>query len=178
VAIRGLTCEAPEVFERQLREQLHAAGVLLVLVPAIPRTRVSGVARWLGPSRPLIQLSLYGKTNDKFWFTFFHEAAHVLLHAKSAEDKKSVFLDDSNASHSQDPKEQEANQWAGDWLIPRQHAQALPNLRSKESVIDFARHIGVHPGIVVGRLQHDGHIEPSWMNQLKQSFRFTAQCGA
>ena len=41
-------------------------------------------------------------------------------------------------------------------------------------VVDFARHIGVHPGIVVGRLQHDRLIEPSWMNQLKQSFRFTA----
>jgi HTH-type transcriptional regulator/antitoxin HigA len=178
MATRGLTCQAPEVFEPQLRRLLHEAGVLLVLVPAIPRAHVSGVARWLGPSRPLIQLSLYGKTNDKFWFTFFHEAAHVLLHAKSAEDKKSVFLDDPNASHSQDPKEQEANQWAGDWLIPREHAQALPSLRTKDSVIDFARHIGVHPGIVVGRLQHDGLIEPSWMNQLKQSLCFTEEVGA
>lgn len=171
VAIRGLTCQAPEGFEPQLRKLLHEAGVLLVLVPAIPRAHVSGVARWLGPSRPLIQLSLYGKSNDKFWFTFFHEAAHILLHAKSVEDKKSVFLDDPNASHAQDPQEQEANQWAGDRLIPRQHAQVLPSLRTKESVIKFAQQIGVHPGIVVGRLQHDGLIELSWMNQLKQSCR-------
>lgn len=172
LAIRGLTCEAPKVFEPQMRRLLHEAGVLLVLVASIPRAHVSGVARWLGPTRPLIQLSLYGKTNDKFWFTFFHEAAHILLHANSKQDKKSVFLDDPNASHSDDPQEHEANQWAGDWLIPSQHAYVLSSLRSKAAVTDFARQIGIHPGIVVGRLQHDGLIEPSWMNGLKQSFRF------
>lgn len=170
--IRGLTCEEPEVFEPQLRRLLIDAGVALVLVPAIPRAHVSGVARWLSLTRPMIQLSLYGKTNDKFWFTFFHEAAHILLHANTKEDKKSVFLDDPNASLSKDPQEHEANQWAGDWLIPSQHATVLAGLRSKAAVDVFARQIGIHPGIVVGRLQHDGLIEPSWMNDLKQSFRF------
>jgi HTH-type transcriptional regulator/antitoxin HigA len=170
--IRGLTREVPEVFEPQLRKLLHEAGVLLVLVPAIRRAHVSGVARWLGPTRPLIQLSLYGKTNDKFWFTFFHEAAHILLHANNKEEKKSVFLDDPNASHSDDPQEHEANQWAGDWLIPLQHSASLRELRTKAAVVDFAKDVGIHPGIVVGRLQHDRLIEPSWMNDLKQSFHF------
>lgn len=173
--IRGLTHEAPDVFEPQLRQLLKEAGVAFVLVPAIPRAHVSGVARWLSATRPMIQLSLYGKTNDKFWFTFFHEAAHILLHASTKEDKRSVFLDDPNAGHSTDPQEHEANQWAGDWLIPPHHAAALPSLRSKDTVRAFARQIGVHPGIVVGRMQHDGLIEPSWMNDLKVSFRFEAQ---
>jgi len=170
--IRGLTCEPPEVFEPQMRKLLHEAGVLLVVVPAIPRSHVSGVARWLSPTRPLIQLSLYGKTNDKFWFSFFHEAAHVLLHANSKEEKKSIFLDDPNAAHTDDPREHEANEWAGNHLIPCHHIQSLASLRTKAAVINFAQYIGVHPGIVVGRLQHDKLIEPSWMNDLKQSFRF------
>lgn len=170
--IRGLTSEPPEVFEPQTRKLLHEAGVLLVLVPAIPRAHVSGVARWLNPTRPLIQLSLYGKTNDKFWFSFFHEAAHILLHANSKEEKKSIFLDDPNAAHTDDPREHEANTWSGNWLIPAQYAQTLATLKTKTTVTDFARQIGVHPGIVVGRLQHDKLIEPSWMNDLKQSFRF------
>ena len=170
VAIRGLTREQPQVFEPQLRSLLHDAGVLLVLVPAIPRAHVSGVARWLSPTRPLIQLSLYGKTNDKFWFSFFHEAAHILLHANSKEDKRSIFLDDPNAAHTDDPREHEANTWAGIWLIPEQHVSVLPELRTKRAVDEFAQAIGIHPGIVVGRLQHDGHIDPSWMNDLKQSF--------
>jgi HTH-type transcriptional regulator/antitoxin HigA len=176
-AIRSLTCEPPEVFEPQMRALLQEAGVLLVLVPAIPRAHVSGVARWLGPTRPLIQLSLYGKSNDRFWFTFFHEAAHILLHANTKEEKRSVFLDDPNASHSNNPQEHEANQWAGDWMIPPQYVERLPELRSKAAVIEFANHIGIHPGIVVGRLQHEELIEPSWMNDLKQRFQFNAEPG-
>lgn len=171
-AIRALTCQPPNVFELEMRALLQEAGVILVLVPAIPRAHVSGVARWLSPTRPLIQLSLYGKTNDKFWFTFFHEAAHILLHANTKEEKRSVFLDDPNAGHSDNPQEHEANQWAADWLIPSEYASALRDLRSKAAVVDFANRLQIHPGIVVGRLQHDGFIEPSWMNHLKVSFRF------
>lgn len=169
--IRSFCCEAPEVFEPKMRQLLHEAGVILVLIPGIPRAHVSGVARWLG-QRPVIQLSLYGKTNDKFWFTFFHEAAHILLHANTKEEKRSVFLDDPNATHSDDPQEQEANRWAGHRLIPAQYDALLPNLRSKAAVIEFAQQISIHPGIVVGRLQHDKLLEPSWMNDLKQSFSF------
>ncbi len=170
--IRTLTCEPPEVFEPHMRALLYESGVTLVLVPAIPRTHVSGVARWLSPTRPLIQLSLYGKTNDRFWFTFFHEAAHILLHANTKEEKQSVFLDDPNASPADTPDEQQANQWAGEWLIPPQYTSELPGLRTKATVIDFAQRIGIHPGIVVGRLQHDKLIEPSWMNDVKLSFCF------
>lgn len=170
--IRGMTRDGPQDFEPKMRRLLHEAGVAFVLVPAIPRAHVSGVARWLSVTRPMIQLSLYGKTNDKFWFTFFHEAAHILLHANSKDEKKSIFLDDPNAAHSDDPKEREANTWAGNWLIPGKYVSVLNGLRTKEAVRAFGAQIGIHPGIVVGRLQHDGLIEPSWMNDLKQSFRF------
>lgn len=170
--IRSLTCDEPSSFEPRMRQLLSEAGVTFVLVPAIPRSHVCGVARWLSPTRPLIQLSLYGKTNDKFWFTFFHEAAHILLHAGSRQEKESVFLDDPSANPTDDPEEHEANEWAGDWLIPPQYSNHLATLRSKQAVTNFAQEIGVHPGIVVGRLQHDCLIEPSWMNSLKESFHF------
>jgi HTH-type transcriptional regulator / antitoxin HigA len=172
LAIRRLTQQPPTAFEPQIRELLASAGVLFVLVPSIPRAHVSGVARWMNGARPLIQMSLYGKTNDKFWFTFFHEAAHILLHANSRDERKSVFLDDPMSSRSDSPQEQEANAWAGDFLIPRDHRRTLGLLKNKLAVIEFAHRIGVHPGIVVGRLQHDGLIEPSWMNDLKESFCF------
>lgn len=174
VHLRALTTEPPAVFEPAMRRLLHEAGVAFVLVPAIPRARVSGVARWLAPHRPLIQLSLYGKTNDKFWFTFFHEAAHVLLHGANKSDRQSIFLDDPNSAHSEDPREHEANTWAGDWLIPVEQAHLLPGLRSKAAVRAFAQQLGIHPGIVVGRLQHDGLIEPSWFNDLKAPLQLKA----
>ncbi|HCC0205345.1 TPA: helix-turn-helix domain-containing protein [Proteus mirabilis] len=170
--IRALTTEDAEVFEPRMRRLLLESGVILVLVPAMPRSHVSGVARWINPSRPLIQLSLYGKSNDKFWFTFFHEAAHILLHSDTKEDKKSIFLDDPNATRSQDKYEIEANEWAGNFLIPEKYNNCLPDLKSREAVIQFSRAIGIHPGIVIGRLQHDGHIQNSWMNDLKQGLQF------
>lgn len=170
--IRGLTCLPPQEFEPQMRQLLHDAGVLLVLVPAIPRSHVSGVARWLSPSRPLIQLSLYGKSNDKFWFAFFHEAAHILLHAGSREAKKSVFLDEPSASHNNDPQEHEANQWAGERLIPAEHNDRLPTLTTQAEILQFAEEINIHPGIVVGRLQHEGLLSfATVLNRLKESFQ-------
>lgn len=171
--IRSLTQEKAEVFEPKVRGLLNESGVLLVLVPAISKAHVSGIARWMSPTRPIIQLSLYGKTNDRFWFTFFHEAAHILLHASTQEEKKAVFLDDPLAAKSSDPKEVEADLWASHWLIPEKYVAELPTLKSKRNVTLFANKLGIHPGIVVGRLQHDGLIEPSWMNDLKQGFRFS-----
>ncbi|MDA3902874.1 MAG: ImmA/IrrE family metallo-endopeptidase, partial [Desulfuromusa sp.] len=167
--IRKLTILPPEEFEPKLRNHFSKAGVAFVLVPAIPRAHVSGVARWLSPNRPLIQLSLYGKTNDKFWFSLFHEAAHILLHAK---DKNSVYLDDPNKAQIYTPEEHEANEWAANFLIPSENNSHLLSIRSKAEVRSLAAKIGIHPGIIVGRLQHDELIEPSWLNDLKVSFRF------
>lgn len=170
--IRGLTRLSPEQFEPKLRQLMHDAGVMFLLVPAIPGAHVSGVARWLGPTRPVIQQSLYGKTNDKFWFTFFHEAAHLLLHANTQDEKKSVFLDDTVSSNDGNQQEREANQWASNLLIPDQEATRLPALKSQRAIEDFAMELGIHPGIVVGRLQHDGHIVYSTkLNELKQRFQ-------
>ena len=164
-AIRQLTLLSPEKFVPQMRQFCWDAGVVFFLVPAIPRAHTSGVARWLNPHKALIQLSLYGKTNDRFWFTFFHEAAHILLHGKG---KKDIFLDEWDGGEKLSSKqEEEADQWAKEFLIPPQHEAELPQLRSKDSVKTFAAKVGIHPGIVVGRLQHDGVIPMSWMNELK-----------
>lgn len=169
--MRSLTVLSPEQFAPHLDALFRDSGVIFELVPAIPRAYVSGVARWLEVDRPLIQLSLFGKTNDKFWFTLFHEAAHILLHGKSKKSKESVFLDDPARQTSTSAQEREANDWAGEWLIPREFSGLLTQLTTKQAVAEFAHHLGIHPGIVVGRLQHDGIIHPSWMNDLKDSFR-------
>ena len=162
--IRALTTQPPEEFGPRLFELCENAGVMLVLVPAIKGSHVSGVARWLHGS-PLIQLSLYGKFNDRFWFTFFHEAAHILLHGK-----KEVFLDDFNGDNLESDKETEANDWAGNYLIPREYADSLRFLTTRDAVIEFAERLGIHPGIVVGRLQHEGVISYSRLNSLKAQY--------
>jgi len=164
--IRGMTVEPPEVFQPRMHELCTQAGVVLAFVPAIPKSHVSGVARWI-KSKALIQLSLYGKTNDRFWFTFFHEAGHILKH-----DKKEVFLDEFTGKLIKSQQEHEADEFAASWLIPPQRASELAYLKTKQAVIDFAASINIHPSIVVGRLQHEEIIPINWMNDLKISFRW------
>jgi len=166
--IRELTTLSPEEFEPELSSLCLEAGVKFILVKSVKKSHVSGVARWLNGHSPAIQLSLYGKTNDKFWFTFFHEVAHILLHA---DEKKTIFLDDTDFS-SENNQELEANNWASNILIPDSYKFDLLGLRTKDEILDFSKELNIHPGITVGRLQHEGQISfGSVLNKLKDSFQ-------
>jgi hypothetical protein len=160
---RDLTREPSGVFTRQLGTACAEAGVAVVFVPELPRLRTSGATRWLTPTKALIQLSRRYRTDDQLWFTFFHESAHILLHGK-----RDVFLEDDGESSE---KEREADRFAGDRLIPPQALKAFVagNTRfAKADIQRFADAVGVAPGIVVGRLQHDGHLPMSHCNDLKR----------
>lgn len=161
--IRKFTNESPETFVSKTIEHCAKAGVATVFIRELPKSRTSGATRWLNPNKALIQLSLRYKTNDHLWFTFFHEAGHILLHGK-----KDVFLEDGP---SETVKEKQADEFARDFLIPpneyRKFKPTYTNYSYKD-VENFAKKIGVAPGIVVGRLQHDKKIPQSHLNKLKQ----------
>jgi HTH-type transcriptional regulator / antitoxin HigA len=142
--IRSLTAHGDA---NRIVEMCAAAGVVVVFVPEVKGCRISGAAWWASPSRAVIALSDRYKKDDHFWFTFFHEAAHVLLHSK-----KETFVDDGTDS---DMLEDEANSFAANLLIPPDSASRLAGLATDHDVEAFARDIGIAPGIVVGRLQHD-----------------------
>lgn len=144
--IRSLTAHGDA---NRIVEMCATAGVVVVFVPEVKGCRISGATWWASPSRAVIALSDRYKKDDHFWFTFFHEAAHVLLHSK-----KETFVDDGTDN---DILEDEANSFAADFLIPPDSASRLTRLTSDHDVEAFAREIGIAPGIVVGRLQHDGH---------------------
>jgi HTH-type transcriptional regulator / antitoxin HigA len=160
--LRTLTLEAPDVFSVEARKVCAAWGVAVVFVEEIPGSRASGVSRWLTPVKALIQLSLRYRTDDQIWFTFFHEIAHVLRHGKTE-----VWIEGSSPS-CDDPREAEADRFSRDVLIPPKYARELPSLRTEAAVRAFAAKIGVAPGIVAGRLQHDGHWPHTNGNKLKR----------
>lgn len=130
-----------------------------------PGTHLSGAARWLNPQKALIQLSLRHKSNDHFWFSFFHEAAHILKHAK-----KQVYLDDVKSGNTD--LEEDADAFARNFLIPsKAYREFCQSGRfTTTTVRSFAKRMGIAPGIVVGRLQHDRLIAFSSLNSLKQKF--------
>jgi addiction module HigA family antidote len=163
--IRSFTVEPPETFVPKLIQQCAWAGVAVVFIREIKGAPVSGAARWLSPDKALIQQSLRHKTNDCFWFTFFHEAGHILKHGK-----KEWFIDDGQA---QSPLEQEADRFAADTLIPPAEAPKLAQVRTRQQIIAFAQAIGIAPGIVLGRQQKDGRIPYANVNNnLKENFQW------
>ncbi len=177
--IKKLTVEAPEVFVPRMRELCRRSGLALVLVSELPKTHLSGAARWLASDRPLIMLSLRHKRDDHFWFSFFHESAHVLLHRSEVK----TTIDDRREGESRvslNPAELEADRFALDFLIPRREYERFTRSRerySKQAVVDFATIINVAPGIVVGRLQHDGKIPYSHLNGLRRLLCLTEHGG-
>ncbi len=165
--LRALTTRIEQGFEETLIALCASAGVAVALIPELPKTRVSGATRWLSPSKALIQLSLRYKSDDQFWFTFFHEAGHIVLHGK-----REIFLEEENG-HQADTEEGEANRFAADTLIPPEAWQhvvaALPQDRhpSYEELKALALELGIAPGILVGRLQHEEIVPYSHFNPLK-----------
>lgn len=167
---RKLTQYPASEIQPLVKQYCREAGVVFVFIPALSGARVSGVARWLNAHRPLIQVSLYEKANDKFWFTFFHEAAHILLHGK---DK--IFVDECNGDRdleSKSQEEQEADHWAKNILIPDQYSHRLKTLQSRGSVMAFAEEIALHPAIVVGRLQDESILSMNQLNEFKVPCEF------
>lgn len=161
-AVRGLTTEPVDEALAAVRALCRDAGVALVLVPPLPKTALSGAAWWLSPRKAVIQLSGRHRTDDHLWFTFFHEAAHLLLHSK-----KGVFVDE--ADRGSGDIEVEADAWAANALVPRSRWRRFVATapRSEAAVRRFAEHEGIAPGIVVGMLQHGGHLPWSHLNGLK-----------
>jgi HTH-type transcriptional regulator / antitoxin HigA len=150
--LHALTTEAPDVFWPEVERICAESGVAVTLVPEVKGARASGATRWLSPTKALVQLSLRHKRNDHFWFALFHELAHVLLHGK-----KEVFVE-AKLGHDggRVRQEEEANSFARSTLIPDEYTAALAGVQTYAEVRRLAERIGVHPGIVAGRLQHDG----------------------
>jgi HTH-type transcriptional regulator / antitoxin HigA len=165
--IRTLTTTDPGTFCREIQKRCAAAGVAVVFVPELPRLRLFGAARWLSPEKALIQLSLYYKSDDQLWFSFFHEAAHVLLHGR-----REIFVDSTDTSI--DKQEREANRFASDYLIPPDQYSEFVNRDdfARAAVVSFASAVGITPGIVVGRLQHDKLIGFNELNDLRRRLQW------
>ena len=162
--IRKLTFESPKIFIPKLKSICADAGVAVVFIPELPNIATYGSTRRL-ENKILIQLSLRYKSNDHLWFSFFHEAGHVLLHKKD-----DICLSGYDVFDIE--KEDEANNFARNILIPQNlFSQFLANFKhTLKEIKDFAQKINIAPGIVVGRLQHDKILSKDVGNSLKQYF--------
>ncbi|HWS83732.1 MAG TPA: HigA family addiction module antitoxin [Ktedonobacteraceae bacterium] len=163
---RALTTQPVSVFQKELVRLCANAGVAVVFVPELPNTGIWGATQWLASSegKALIELTLGYQTDDHFWFTFFHEAGHILLHGEPQ-----VFLEIDDKDREKE--EYEADTFASYMLIPRHQWQqfiAQRSYHSKARIEEFAKEVGIAPGIVIGRLQHENLLPENERNDLKR----------
>jgi HTH-type transcriptional regulator/antitoxin HigA len=163
--IRSLTRQKdPKRFLPELQKLCAASGVAVAVVRPPAGCRASGATRFLSRDRALLMLSFRYLTDDQFWFTFFHEAGHLLLHGESG-----FFLE--GALTASTTEEEEANDFAARALIPSAFQDALLRLPvDAREVVRFAVRAGVSPGVVVGQLQHLKRIRYNQLNRLKRRF--------
>jgi addiction module HigA family antidote len=144
--IRTLTAKDPEVFLDEMRKICAESGVALALVRELKKVPWNGASKWLSPNKAMILLNLRGKGEDIFWFSFFHEAYHV-LHG----EKKKLYIAEKN---SIDAEEQKADRFAADILIPEKYNPLIAGFSSKKEILALAKSLDISPGIVAGRYRH------------------------
>ena len=92
---------------------------------------------------------------DNFWFTLFHELAHVALHLDK--DDIEAFFDDLTACERKDTYESEADILASEsliheneWKSVRLSTKSLP-----KTVMAFAEKLRISPAILTGRIRFE-----------------------
>jgi HTH-type transcriptional regulator / antitoxin HigA len=135
------------------REFLAMKGVVLVIEPHLPKTKLDGAAILDQDGTPIVGLTLRFDRTDYFWFTLMHELIHVQRHLGR---QNSAFIDEDGSVEG-DEREVEANILAAEAFIPRQIWKSSEAYRTKrsEAVVKLASTLMIHPSIVAGRIQRE-----------------------
>ncbi|MCE5329305.1 ImmA/IrrE family metallo-endopeptidase, partial [bacterium] len=161
-SLKQLTLLDQNDFLSELEKICLKCGIALVVLPYLSKTRINGVVYWLDSKTVLIQLSNRYKYTDIFWFSFFHELGHAILHGK-----KKIFLEDNEQKNR---FEFEADYFAANTLISKtsynRFVKSISTITEK-SIFELADENSISPGIVVGRLEHDNLVSRGKFTYLK-----------
>ncbi|MCQ2372914.1 MAG: HigA family addiction module antitoxin [Phascolarctobacterium sp.] len=169
--IRSMTLEKPEMFMPRLHEIFEECGVTFVLLPYLKNSGINGAVRWFNDEEVLLAMNNRNTYADVFWFSLFHEIKHVFQKKHSM-----VFLSADKCFdliELNQMLEYDADAFASNCLIPpKEYKEFLKNQNiTRSSIKEFAQRIGIHPGIVVGRLQHDGNLGPDCYHDLRPHYK-------
>lgn len=133
---------------------LTGAGIRYVVVEPLPTVKIDGAAFWLDSESPVIVMSLRFDNIGSFWFTLLHELDHI--------EHKDAFSFDDLQSKPPDEAEERASSNAANSLVPRndleEFIRACSPRYSEARINNLATRLQVHPGIIVGQLQHRGEV--------------------
>ena len=170
--IRGFTQEPPQQFEPKMRSLCAEAGVAFCVVQELPKLGANGAARWLNDRKALIQMNIRGKWADVFWFSFFHEAGHLLRHRY----QRRIVVDGLDADPETAGIEAEADEFARDFLIAPEQWRDFCSVGYFDTgdIYEFAHSIGIASFIVVGRLQKEGFLPYNRLTTMKRRYKWVS----
>lgn len=168
--IRSMTTSSPEQFLPKLREIFADCGVSFVLLPNLKNCGINGAVKWLNNDKVILAMNDRRHYADTFWFSLFHEIKHVLQHKTK---ELIVSLEQVEFETFDSNLEKEADEFAKNTLIPidKYNYFIKQNNLSKIGIENFANSIGIHPGIVVGRLQKDRYIDYNEFNSFREKYK-------
>lgn len=161
--IKKMTVENPQIFCKRLINLFAICGVALVFLPHIGGSFLHGATFYSG-DKIVMGLTVRGGDADRFWFSLFHEMAHI-IHGHIGKVGGPTTDD-----------EKDADAFAREVLIPQNLFDDFiqDGDFSKESIVRFAKKANIAPGIVVGRLQKERYIDYSRHNDLKIRYAIVA----
>lgn len=157
--LQALMMYGPET--RKVAETLGRYGIRFVVVEPLSGSRIDGAAMWIDRDKPVIAMSLRMDRIDSFWFTLFHEFAHI-RHEDIVSVDSDLTGESATFSATKSPVERRADNDAAAMIVAPEtlisFIHRVGPLYSKVRIVQFAHRVKVHPGIVVGQLQHRGEI--------------------
>jgi HTH-type transcriptional regulator / antitoxin HigA len=171
--LRGLAA-FPQTAAR-IPRLLSKFGIRLVVVEPLAGSRIDGAAFWLDATAPVIAITIRYDRIDRFWFILFHELAHIRNHDQPSVDLDLVGDKADTTVLLQEEHERRASEEAAANLIPPNELTSFIRrvgpLYSRARIVQFAHRMKIHPGIIVGQLQHRGEIKFSSHQQLLAKVR-------
>ena len=157
---------------KEIQKILNSCGIALVMLPHFKNTKVHGTTFWLdNEKKAVIAMTLRGSYSDIFWFSFFHEIGHILLHPK-----REVFLENGCVDEKLKKQEDEADKFASETLINEKEYNKflLKNDFSKDNIVNFAQKLEIKTSVIVGRLMHDKiiHFSDSKLLSLRDKYKW------
>jgi len=171
-AFQGICYNHSETWLEELQALCASCGIALVYTPCVQKAPIYGASRWIkGYSLPLIQITDRRKDYNAFWFTFYHELAHILKHPK-----KDIFIEGIEEIVPDADKEAEADAFASRMLLSTKERNELEKYPAfdRELVLQLSEKFKRHSGIIVSQLQRNGIVGYGnvRLNSLKAKVEF------
>lgn len=166
--LRKYAAKSPAV--RRVPELLARYGIKFVIVEPLKNVKIDGASFWLDAKSPVIVMSLRFDNIGSFWFALMHEVDHI--------KNKDGFTFNDLQKPQTDEKEKRADDNAAELLVPQRELQQFIKQYSprysEARINNLATRLQIHPGIIVGQLQHRGEISYAAFKSMLTKVRHLA----